>query len=380
MKLFLLFFISFFTIYLGSTFVVVLHMLDVLRPFKFRYIIAVLYMFLGLAVLLGRTAGNYLPLELSAWMTRLGYFWMSLLTYMFVWSLIFLILRKFNLGPNGNLWRLNFYVFEVLLCLIIFYVGFTNAVNPKVVNHTLKIDKGVSLKVAQISDLHLGFMYSEKSFTKVVGQIEDINPDILLITGDFLENENSYAEIKNIGKSITKLNLKYGIWAVPGNHEYINNVDKCIAYMDMLGIKTLRDSSVMIDSSIILVGRDDESAHRFGYEKLLSLDEILNQNISEIETVSELSKQKLTILMTHQIKNHKEYEDKNLDLVVSGHTHHGQFFPYNLFVKRIFDIAYGLEKWGETYFYVTSGTGYWGPPFRIGTKSEIVVFEIVADS
>lgn len=85
---------------------------------------------------------------------------------MLVWSLVFLILRKFNIGSNGNLSRLSFYVFEVSLWLIIFYIGFTNAVKPKIVNHTLKTDKDVDLKVVQISDLHLGFIYSEKSFSR----------------------------------------------------------------------------------------------------------------------------------------------------------------------------------------------------------------------
>ena len=80
--------------------------------------------------------------------------------------------------------------------------------------------------------------------------------------------------------------------------------------------------------------------------------------------------------MTHQIKDHKEYENRDIDLVLSGHTHFGQIFPFNLITKKMFDIAYGLQKRGNTYIYVSSGTGIWGFPMRIGTKSEIVVFEI----
>ena len=373
MRLFLL---AFFSVYLLATSLVAIHMMDVLRPFKIKYAFMLLYIFLGFAIMLGRFGSVGLPLEVSAWYTRLGYFWMGLLSYMLVWSSVFMILRLFGVGAVSNTHRIIFFSGEVALCSLIFLVGFHFARNPVIVKHEINTGRNVNLRVVQISDNHLGFMNTERMFSRIVRKIQGVNPDILLITGDFLENELSYAQKKDIGRALRELDLKYGIWAVTGNHEFIGGIDKSIDYKNSLGIVTLRDSSVIIDDKFLLIGQEDSTAGRFGDFKPLTLNEILEQRVDEYRTVKELSKEKLTILMTHQISNHTKYENKNFDLVLSGHTHGGQFFPWNFVVKRMFDIVYGLVKRGDTYFYVSSGTGYWGPPIRLGTRSEIVVFDI----
>jgi len=360
---------------MSVTSVVALHAMDVLKPFKIKYVLMCLYIFMGLAVMIGRF-GTFLPMEVSAWLTRIGYVWMGLLTYMFVWSCVFLILRLFGVGVTANTDRVIFYFGEVLLCMTILIIGFHFARTPIIVRHEINTNKSTSLKIVQISDNHLGFMNSERMFSRIVDKIKEINPDILLITGDFLENEMSYAQKKDIGRSMRDLNLKYGIWAVTGNHEFIGGIEKSIDYKNSLGIKTLRDSTAFIDNKFLLIGQEDSSARRFGDFPLLTLEEILEQKIDDKRTVADLSNEYLTILMTHQVSDHTKYYDKNFDLVLSGHTHNGQFFPWNLVVRRIFDIGYGLVKRGDSNFYVSSGTGFWGPPIRIGTRSEIVVFEI----
>jgi hypothetical protein len=267
--------------------------------------------------------------------------------------------------------------------MIIFFVGFHNAKTPVIVAHEISTNKEFSassserLRVIQITDNHLGFMNTERMFRRIVYMIKDLEPDLLLITGDFLENEMSYAQIKDIGRSMKDLEVRYGIWAVTGNHEYIGGIEQSLDYKKSLGIQTLRDEAVLIEDKILLIGQEDSSAGRFGDFPVLSLDEIFEIKVTEDHSVTELSKKHLSILMTHQIANHSKYEDRNLDLVLSGHTHNGQFFPWNLVVKRIFDIGYGLVKRGESYFYVSSGTGYWGPPIRFLTRSEIVVFDIL---
>ncbi|MCL2063052.1 MAG: metallophosphoesterase [Candidatus Cloacimonetes bacterium] len=371
------FFLIFICIYFGTSTFVILHTMDVLKPFKIRFLFLILYILLTFAIFLGRIWGNLFPLDVSAWLARLGYIWMGLLVYMFVWSVIWLILRFFSIGPDLAIHRILFFLGEIILCFTIFLVGYTNARNVQVIRHNIGTDKELNIRIVQISDNHLGFMNSEKQFRIIIEKINQLEPDLLLITGDFLENEHNYAIINDIGKSLTSLNISLGIWAILGNHEYISGIETSIDYMKSLGISILRDDSVMIGDSLLLIGQEDQTMQRWVNEPLKGLDDLLSSTIENDDlSVAEIAKNKFTILMTHQIKNHKLYEKKDIDLVLSGHTHFGQYFPFNIITKKLFDIAYGLEKRGGTYMYVSSGTGVWGPPMRLGSRSEIVVFDV----
>jgi len=370
------FFTTFFGAYFGATLFVILHMMDVLKPFKIKYLVLTIYLLMGAAVFLGRVWGKYLPLELSACLTRIGYVWMSILTYMFLWSIVWIVLRFLNIGPVLNTHRVLFFLGEVATCLIVLFVGYLNAYNVRIVRHQIETETDTNIRIVQISDTHLGFMNSERQFKKIIDKINTIDADILFITGDFLENEHNFAVIKGIGHSIKNLNIPLGIWAVTGNHEYIAGIERSMDYMNSLGINVLRDSSVILENGLMLIGREDRTLERRGGKSPMSLEELMAQKISGEFSVTELSKEYLTILLTHQVSDHGEYVNKNIDLVLSGHTHFGQLFPYTLVTKRVYDIAYGYEKRGNTHMYVSSGTGIWGPPFRMGTKSEIVVFDI----
>lgn len=110
-----------------------------------------------------------------------------------------------------------------------------------------------------------------------------------------------------------------------------------------------------------MVGRDDRSNHQ-------------RKKLTEI--VSGLDHKKPIILLDHQPFHLKEAEENGVDLQISGHTHNGQFFPGQFFVKRMYDLGYGYMKKGKTHYYVSSGLGLWGPQFRIGTQSEIVVINL----
>ena len=269
------FFLIFFSVYFGTTSFVILHLMDVLKPFKIKFLFLAIYIFLGFGVFLGRIWGNHFPLDVSVWFARVGYIWMGLLTYMFVWSVIWLVLRLFGLGPTTESHRLMFYFGEMALCLIILWIGYTNAHNVRIITHNIHTEKDINMKVVQISDNHLGFMNSEKRFSRIVDKIREIEPDILLITGDFLENEHNFAIQKGIGESLKSLEIPKGKWAVLGNHEYISGIEKSINYMESLGIKILRDSSDLIDDRLLLIGQDDSSKQRWSNEPPLSLEEIL---------------------------------------------------------------------------------------------------------
>ena len=331
------FLLNFLALYYGATIFIVLHMMVLLKPFKFKYIVLILYILFSIAVFLGRFWGNHFPLNISAWLARIGYIWMGLLVYMLIWSLICLFLNQINIAPTSERHRLYFFILEIGLCLTILIFGYINAHNVKIVRHKIETEKDINLVIAQISDNHLGFMNSEYRFSRIVDRLISISPDILLITGDFLENEHNYAVIKEIGSSLRRLNPRLGIFGITGNHEYISGIENSIKYMENLGIQMLLDSSVIFQEvPLRIIGREDSSRSRWTTDANKTLEELL---LSDDNTDN-----LFTILMTHQVKNHKEYENKSIDLVISGHTHFGQYFPFNIVTKRIFDIAYGSEK------------------------------------
>ena len=370
---------TFLLVYLGVSFLVIFHMMDVLKPFKFRYVLLVVYIVFSLAMILGRGLSSFIPLELGAMISRLGYIWVGLLTFSLVWSLTFILLRHFQIGPVADRSRLILFGVELILCALLLMIGYKNSYDVKVVQHTISNDKGINLRAVQITDVHLGYMNSEKQFSKIVDQINSLNPDIVFITGDFLENENSYAVKKNIGASINRLNPKLGIWAVNGNHEYIAGIKESEDYIKHLGIKMLSDTTTFVNDDILLIGREDPAKTWRTNKPPLPFEQILAQKINNELSVKDVIPEKLTILLVHQVKNHAIYENMDIDLVISGHTHAGQFFPWTLVVKKVYDIPYGLVKRGKSYFYVSGGAGVWGPAMRLGTKSEIVLFEMESE-
>ena len=352
------------------------HVYDLLKPFRLKYAIIGLFILCSLALILSRTWGKALPLELNAFIARLGYCWMALMPYALVWSFLCLVLRIFKWQPVLETHRLYFFLGETFICLLILSLGSYLAYHPIIRHYQIQTPKHISLKAVHITDVHLGFMNTEGMFNRIVAKIEALEPDILLITGDFLENERSYAMLNDLGRALRKTNFPLGIWAVKGNHEYIAGIDQSAQYMASLGIKTLRDSSVVIDGKLLLIGREDRSVRRISGKNPQTLTALLDSTVENHTSVRDIIPEKLTILLTHQTPSHQEYENQNIDLVLSGHTHAGQLFPFNLVVKKFNEISYGLQKRGNAYFYVSSGAGIWGPPVRIGTYSEIVVFEI----
>jgi predicted MPP superfamily phosphohydrolase len=362
-------------VYFGATSVVIAHMMTVLKPFAIKWVIMSVFIILGVAITIGRWSPG-LPLSISAFFVRIGFVWMGLLTYLTIWSAVFLILKRWVIHPLSDSGRIAFFLAEVALFTVIFLIGNHIARDLKLAIHELQTDKNASIRAVQITDLHIGNMNTERHLSKIVDMINTVNPDIILITGDFMENENKYATRKNIGQSMKRLNPPLGVWAITGNHEYIAGIESSITHMKSLGINILRDESVIIDDRLLLIGREDPALQWRENKTPLSLTEILSHQITDEKTTEELSHQMLTILMTHQERTYKEYAGKSIDLILSGHTHAGQFFPWNIVANRMFEIGYGLVKRDNTYIYVSSGTGIWGPPFRLGTRSEIVVFDI----
>jgi hypothetical protein len=376
----LIFILIFSTVFLSANFYVFIRGYQALPAFSWLKITySILFWVLSISFIVSRATGQEKYFLIHTITTWVGTFWMVASLFFFVIVLTVDIIRVFNHfihflplsnSPQYQLIKL------ILLCTSIFTVsslliyGNYNARHPKVVELKLKIDKPggkhQKLRIAMASDIHLGTILNTTSLNRLTSSINSYHPDIVIFAGDILDEELSPIIRDDIGKPLKNIVSPLGVWAIPGNHEYIGNFAKAANYLKSLNINLLVDSTVLIDSSFYLVGRDDKDANRFAGKKRAELATLM----------SSVDRSKPIILLDHQPFKLYEGEKEGVDLQLSGHTHQGQFFPITLIVKRMYEDSWGYLKKGNTNIYVSSGYGTWGASVRIGTQSELVIIDV----
>jgi predicted MPP superfamily phosphohydrolase len=222
------------------------------------------------------------------------------------------------------------------------------------INKNTKIE---TLKIVAASDLHLGYSIDKKYLKKIVDLINSRKPDMILLVGDIADAYSQPLIKQNMKEEFLQLQAPLGVYGVTGNHECYGDMENTVDYLKSAGITMLQDSSVLVDNDIYIVGRKDRTL-----KNRKQIDELL-QNID---------KQKPVILLDHQPFNLNQAQENGIDLQLSGHTHGGQIFPFTLITKSIYEKHHGYLKKNNTHYYITSGTGGWGPKLRTGSQSEIV--------
>lgn len=247
-----------------------------------------------------------------------------------------------------------------LLIMIIIIVGSVKAKKVQVVSYEIEIPKNAgNLRAVLLSDTHINKTKGSGYVTKMVGDINSLNPDIVFLAGDIFDDRDINILSKE-KETLKGIQAKYGVFGVVGNHEYYNkNLSESLALYKEANIRILIDEVVQLESFYI-AGRDDV------HNKRKSLHELLRG----------VDKNKPVILLDHQPVSLAEAEDHGVDLQLSGHTHKGQFFPNQLITKRLFEVDYGYLAKDSLQVIVTSGYSTWGPPVRIGSQSEIVHIDI----
>jgi predicted MPP superfamily phosphohydrolase len=294
------------------------------------------------------------------------------MTWFFLAAVLIDLIRLLNwpLQVLPDDWNHNSAVIASISSIIgvAFIYGFFNARNIRVKPLKIKIDKkreGGSLRIAVISDMHMGTIIGPSMVRQMVSKINSIQPDIVLMAGDQMDGEPEPAMKANVGAILDEIKSKYGVFAITGNHEYIGNAETSCAYMEAHGVKLIRDDSVEV-AGLQIVGREDRASKQFGNVERKSLEEL----------VAPLDKSKPIILMDHTPFHLEEAEQNGVDLQVSGHTHHAQIWPWSYITKRVYEVSWGYKKKGNTHVYVSCGAGSWGPPMRIGNTPEIMAIEI----
>jgi len=330
-----------------------------------------IYIFIVLSVI---AALLPLPSSIKGIMSWIGSHWMGIFIYLLILflvaDLVILLGSIVKVIPNPLPQSMGFYVSLLVLLLTTGLVsyGIYNANQIKHISYDLQMKEttlAADMKIVLISDLHLGAVNSEKRLPKIVQGINKLKPDLVCIAGDFFNDD--YNAIRNPDEAINLLKsitATYGVYASLGNHDGGKTFNEMVSFLEKSKIKLLNDEYIIIDERLMLLGRVDSSPiGGFGELKRKDIMGILATRDPNMPLV----------VIDHTPSNIEQYGSE-IDLVLAGHTHRGQIFPFNLMTKAIFTVDYGhyQKDTDSPHFIVTSGVGTWGMPMRVGTNNEIV--------
>ncbi len=225
-------------------------------------------------------------------------------------------------------------------------------------------------RIVQITDIHAGLTVKRDFIETIVEMVNELSPDIIAFTGDLADG--SVAHLRKDVEPLKRMRAKYGTYFVTGNHEYYSGVEQWVEEAARLGMKVLLNSHDILrlgDSNMLIAGVTDVTGGGF-----------LQSHISDpAASVANAPQSNVKILLAHQPKSIYSALPFGFDLQISGHTHGGQFFPWNFAAAIGQPYLAGLHDHKGTWIYVSRGTGYWGPPVRLGTRSEITVLTLAKD-
>jgi len=234
------------------------------------------------------------------------------------------------------------------------------------INIKQELFQGKSYKVIQISDMHIGALIDETFVQESVARINALHADVVVITGDLVDAP--IARVKDAIETLRYLKSRYGVYYIVGNHEYFHGIDEIMEYVKDLGITVLQNESMQIGNPeypFWISGVYDYFGYRHGSHK----PDIL-------KATTPINNTDPTLLLAHQPRFIEKLYGFKPDLILSGHTHGGQIWPFNYLVKLAQPFVKGLHKLDTNrYIYVNSGIGFWGPPMRLGSQAEITVIE-----
>ena len=302
------------------------------------------------------TRGYYLIS--GAWLGILNNF---VLASILIWIII-LTSRFFNLSLDLKIIASPIFIIAFFLSIY----GIWNAFNPVIKNISVSIPnlpiEWKNKKIIQISDIHLGHIYRKDFLQKIVGKINNERPEMVLITGDLFDGMDG--NLTSIISPLENIKTKKGIFFVTGNHETYLGLENTFQTLKNSQLKILRDEVVDV-SGIKLIGISYPGHNE-------------KKNISDIlKLLKEKYFGKPNILLYHAPTNISEIKNLGINLELCGHTHKGQFFPFNLITHSVYNgYDYGLFKMENYTLYTSNGVGTWGPVMRVGNTPEIVVITL----
>jgi len=316
--------------------------------------------------------------SLARHLSYVGYTWMGIAFLFFLCSLL-VDAYRLAVFTGGMIFKANplsllpsaqvaLLVPAFMAAAIVLY-GFFEAVSirtERVVIQSPKIPEQLDkITIAQISDVHLGLIVRHGRLKRILREVERAKPDIMVSTGDLVDGQID--NLRGLGELLRDVDAPYGKFAVTGNHEFYAGLDQALRFTENAGFTILRHEALAVAGSLTIAGVDDPTGKRFG----------LSRGISEQSLLSKIAPEQFTILLKHQ-----PVVDGNsaglFDLQLSGHTHGGQIFPFNILVWLFYPVDPGLTRLENgSYLYVSKGSGTWGPPIRFLSPPEVTIIELV---
>ena len=337
----------------------------------------VIFMLLASTFIFGKILEARHSSVLSDVLNIIGGFWMAFMLYGFIFlflsDITALTLRIAGVVDNSNImvFRKWSYILTLIVSFILIAGGFINAIVPSVKRYDITINKSAGelkgLRIAAVSDIHLGSIIRKRSIKKLSQILIKLKPDLVLLLGDIVDGEIGPVLRGDLLQYFTCPKCSDGLYAITGNHEFIGGAKKTIPYIESKGIRILKDEAVTIDDGIQLIGRLDRDSKRFYGAERKPLGELMKS----------VDHSKPVILLDHQPIDLGDAEKNGVDLQLSGHTHNGQMWPLNHLTARIYELSYGYKKRGNTQYIVSSGFGLWGPRVRSGSRSEVLLINIM---
>ena len=305
-----------------------------------------------------------LPLSLAQWSYEIGTSSIMVMLYLVMLFLVLDLGRLMHLVPRSLVyhnWQSALAIFVMIFG--IFLYGNLHYKNKVRVPLELKSSKPLprEYRAVMLSDLHLGYHNPRQEFARWVDMINAEKPDFILVAGDIIDGSMRPLLEEKVAEEFHR--LKAPVYACLGNHEYYAGEPRAQQFYKDAGIHLLIDEAATIDSSIVIVGRDDRTNMRRKPVKDL-VNGLVNVQSPYI------------IVLDHQPYNLDRSEAAGVDFQLSGHTHRGQVWPISWITDHIYECSWGSHQRGSTQYYVSSGIGIWGGKFRIGTQSEYVVATI----
>ncbi|WP_280771004.1 metallophosphoesterase [Salipaludibacillus daqingensis] len=252
--------------------------------------------------------------------------------------------------------------------LFFIYIGFGlyNAYQPIVRTYSFKVPRGKSkrksLRIAVASDMHFGGLSGKNHAKRLVKTINKLNAELVLFPGDLVDDDPGIFREKRMDRTLKKINSELGVYGVLGNHEYYGGkIKELTKIMKNIQVHILQDESVVLDNSIKIIGRKDKTdRHR------KSMGQWSETEDSELPT----------LVLDHQPLELNQIRDQGADIVICGHTHRGQIAPNHWITKKLFELDWGYKQKDQLHVIVSSGFGFWGPPIRLGSRSEVIQLNV----
>lgn len=345
--------------------------------FPVYLILAIFMILMVVAPIVVRISERHGHEALARGLAYIGFTWMGLIfifisaSFFFdIYRLLHFLARMLTQRPLADftLSLRNFCTLAILISFAVVIYGYFEALHIRTEHVTVKTNKMPEeigrLRVVQISDVHLGLIVGKSRLKRILRKVKNARPDILVSTGDLVDGQMD--DLEMLTDMFQNIPTTYGKFAITGNHEFYAGIDRALEFTEKAGFTMLRGEGITVSNLLNIVGVDDPARKRYSPDLVASEKALLEK----------MPRKKFTLFLKHQPVINRESLGL-FDLQLSGHTHKGQIFPFNLVTKLFYRMHTGLSKVnGNALLYVSRGSGTWGPPVRFLSPPEVTVIDI----